>query len=213
MSTNLTPYVSLLCQLREDLAGNLVRMGVSASVDEPLQTLIPKVLRIAQGDTSQQVFLAALTPEFDVSYGFFGSGEVAEFAGMCSISALCRIRALRMEITGDGAATLTVEAAGWSVQTGTGVTAVYQPVGGLSRFEAQDALDGIRIHGDGETPVSATIRVYAVGEEGLTIAAAGSTALVYKYGATWDVLEALGYTWGGLEGKTWDEIEHIGKPG
>ena len=213
MSTNLTPYVSLLCQLREDLAGNLVRMGVSASVDEPLQTLIPKVLRIAQGDTSQQVFLAALTPEFDVSYGFFGPGEVAEFAGMCSISALCRIRALRMEITGDGAATLTVEAAGWSVQTGTGVTAVYQPAGGLSRFEAQDALDGIRIHGDGETPVSATIRVYAVGEEGLTIAAAGSTALVYKYGATWDVLEALGYTWGGLEGKTWDEIEHIGKPG
>ena len=213
MSTNLTPYVSLLCQLREDLAGNLVRMGVSASVDEPLQTLIPKVLRIAQGDTSQQVFLAALTPEFDVSYGFFGPGEVAEFAGMCSISALCRIRALRMEITGDGAATLTVEAAGWSVQTGTGVTAVYQPAGGLSRFEAQDALDGIRIHGDGETPVSATIRVYAVGEEGLTIAAAGSIALVYKYGATWDVLEALGYTWGGLEGKTWDEIEHIGKPG
>ena len=213
MSTNLTPYVSLLCQLREDLAGNLVRMGVSASVDEPLQTLIPKVLRIAQGDTSQQVFLAALTPEFDVSYGFFGPGEVAEFAGMCSISALCRIRALRVEITGDGAATLTVEAAGWSVQTGTGVTAVYQPAGGLSRFEAQDALDGIRIHGDGETPVSATIRVYAVGEEGLTIAAAGSTALVYKYGATWDVLEALGYTWGGLEGKTWDEIEHIGKPG
>ena len=213
MSTNLTPYVSLLCQLREDLAGNLVRMGVSASVDEPLQTLIPKVLRIAQGDTSQQVFLAALTPEFDVSYGFFGPGEVAEFAGMCSISALCRIRALRMEITGDGAATLTVEAAGWSVQTGTGVTAVYQPAGGLSRFEAQDALDGIRIHGDGEMPVSATIRVYAVGEEGLTIAAAGSTALVYKYGATWDVLEALGYTWGGLEGKTWDEIEHIGKPG
>lgn len=213
MSTNLTPYVSLLCQLREDLAGNLVRMGVSASVDEPLQTLIPKVLRIAQGDTSQQVFLAALTPEFDVSYGFFGPGEVAEFAGMCSISALCKIRALRVEITGDGAATLTVEAAGWSVQTGTGVTAVYQPAGGLSRFEAQDALDGIRIHGDGETPVSATIRVYAVGEEGLTIAAAGSTALVYKYGATWDVLEALGYTWGGLEGKTWDEIEHIGKPG
>ena len=211
--TNLTLYVSLLCQLREDLAGNLVRMGVSASVDEPLQTLIPKVLRIAQGDTSQQVFLAALAPEFDVSYGFFGPGEVAEFAGMCSISALCRTRALRMEITGDGAATLTVEAAGWSVQTGTGVTAVYQPAGGLSRFEAQDALDGIRIHGDGETPVSATIRVYAVGEEGLTIAAAGSTALVYKYGATWDVLEALGYTWGGLEGKTWDEIEHIGKPG
>lgn len=213
MSTNLTPYVSLLCQLREDLAGNLVRMGVSASVDEPLQTLIPKVLRIAQGDTSQQVFLAALTPEFDVSYGFFGPGEVAEFAGMCSISALCRIRALRVEITGDGAATLAVEAAGWSVQTGTGVTAVYQPAGGLSRFDAQDALDRIRIHGDGETSVSGTIRVYAVGEEGLTIAAAGSTSLVYKYGATWDVLEALGYTWAGLDGKTWDEIEHIGKPG
>lgn len=213
MSTNLTPYVSLLCQLREDLAGNLVRMGVSASVDEPLQTLIPKVLRIAQGDTSQQVFLAALEPEFDVSYGFFGPGEVAEFAGMCTISALCRIKALRVEITGTDASTLTVEASGWTVQKGTGVTATYQPAGGLSRFEAQDALDRISIHGDGETSVSATIRVYAVGEAGLPIAASGSTSLEYKYGATWDVLEALGYTWGGLEGKTWDEVEHIGKPG
>lgn len=211
--TNLTPYISLLCQLREDLAGNLTRMGVSASADEPLQTLIPKVLRIAQGDISQQVFLAALEPEFDVSYGFFGAGEVAEFAGMCTVSALCRIKALRMEISGTDASTLTVEASGWTVQKGAGVTAVYQPAGGLSRFDAQDALVGIRIQGDGETSVSATIRVYAVGEDGLTIAASGSTALVYKYGATWDVLEALGYTWGGLDGKTWDEIEHIGKPG
>lgn len=213
MSTNLTPYIALLCQLREDLAGNLARMGVSASIDEPLQTLIPKVLRIAQGDTSQQVFLASLKAEFDVSYGFFGPGEVAEFAGMCAISALCRIKALRVEITGTDASTLTVEASGWTVQKGSGVTAVYQPAGGLSRFEAQDALDGVSIHGDGETSVSATIRVYAVGEAGLTIAASGSTSLEYKYGATWDVLEALGYTWGELNGKTWDEIEHIGKPG
>ena len=213
MSGNLTPYISLLCGLREDLAENLARMGVSATADESLQTLIPKVLRIAQGDTSLQVFQAALTPEFDVSYGFFGPGEVAEFTGMCSITALCRIRALRVEITGEGAATLTVEAPGWTVQTGTGVTAVYQPAGGMTRFDGQDALDGIRIHGDGETSVTATVRVSAVGEEGLTLSATGSTALVFKYGATWDVLEAMGYTWGGLDGKTWYEIEHIGKPG
>lgn len=213
MSTNLTPYVSLLCRLREELAENLARMGVSAAADEPLQTLVPKVLRIAQGDTSLQVFRAALTPEFDVSYGFFGVGEVAEFAGMCSITALCRIRALRVEITGEGAATLTVEAPGWTVQKNGGVTAVYQPAGGMSRFDGQNALDSIRIHGNGETSVTATIRVSAVGEEGLTLSATGSTALVFKYGATWDVLEAMGYTWGGLDGKTWYEIEHIGKPG
>lgn len=54
MSANLTPYISLLCGLREDLAENLARMGVPVAADEPLQTLIPKVLRIAQGDTSQQ---------------------------------------------------------------------------------------------------------------------------------------------------------------
>ena len=81
--------------LRQTLAANLVLMGVEASAAESLEVLVPKVLRIPQGDTSAEVFLASAKAAFDVSYGFFAAGEVASFDGMCTISAICRAASLR----------------------------------------------------------------------------------------------------------------------
>ncbi|MFR4200798.1 MAG: hypothetical protein ACLT09_06895 [Flavonifractor plautii] len=81
--------------LRQALAENLVTMGVEAAATGSLEVLVPKVLRIPQGDISAEVFLASVLPAFDVSHGFFSTGETASFDGMCTISAVCKATALR----------------------------------------------------------------------------------------------------------------------
>ncbi len=208
---NLTPYFQLLSSLRDDLAGNLVKMGVAAGTEESLQTLIPKVLLIAQGDTSQEVFAAACKSAFDVSYGYFSAGETASFAGMCVITMFCRVASLKVEVSGTGLSGLTVIAPGWIVESGAGITLTRAVV---SRFDAQDALNGISFTGDGNTIVEASIRVSAVMEGGASIPAAGTATLCYKYGATWQLLEVLGCTWSSLETQnmTWAGLETMGKP-
>lgn len=208
----LAPYFQLLTQLRDELAANLTRMGVAAAPSESLQSLVPKVLLIAQGDTSQEVFLASCQSVFDVSYGFFSTGETASFAGMCAISAFCRVASLRVEITGTGLSGLTVSAPGWTITAGDENITLTRAA--ASRFEAQDALDRISFSGDGATNVTASIQVSAVTESGQVIAASGAAALYYKYGATWEVLETFSYTWAMLEAQnmTWAGLEVMGKP-
>lgn len=207
----LTPYFQLLTQLRSDLVANLVKMGVDAAEAETLQELIPKVLLIAQGDTSQEVFSASCQEAFDVSYGFFSTGETASFAGMCSIVAFCRVGSLKVEISGTGLSGLTIIAPGWTVVSGDTII-LTQAVS--SRFAAQDALDDISFEGDGEANVEASIQISAVTESGQVIPADGAAALYFKYGATWELLEAVGYTWEDLESGalTWAGLETMGKP-
>ena len=206
--------------LRQALAENLVTMGVEAAATESLEVLVPKVLRIPQGDISAEVFLASVLPAFDVSYGFFSTGETASFDGMCTISAVNKATALRLTITGVGATTLTLTGTGWTVETAAGeepeadtLTATYAPVGGVFRVDGQAALDGVEITGDGETAVTASIQVSAVGASGTVLPATGATELRFQYKATWSTIEAGSPTWGDLEGRTWDQMEHISKPG
>lgn len=204
---------TVLETLRQALASNLTAMGVQAAAGEALEVLVPKVLRIPQGDISAELFLASALPAFDVSYGFFSTGEVAGFSGMCTVSAVCRLTALRLTITGAGAATLALTGAGWTVSKGTdSLAASYAPSGGLTRLEAQAALDGVQIAGDGTNAVTASIQVSAVGESGAVLPASGTTALVYKYQTTWGVLDDMAPTWSELEGQTWSRLERMGKP-
>ena len=212
--------LKVLETLRQALAANLVTMGVEAAATESLEVLVPKVLRIPQGDISAEVFLASVLPAFDVSHGFFSTGETASFDGMCTISAVCKATALRLTITGVGATTLTLTGTGWTVETAAGeepeadtLTATYAPAGGVFRVDGQAALDGVEITGDGETAVTASIRVSAVGASGTVLPATGATELQIKYKATWSTIEAGSPTWGDLEGRTWDQMEQISKPG
>lgn len=210
--------------LRQALAANLVTMGVEAAATESLEVLVPKVLRIPQGDTSAEVFVASALPAFDVAYGFFAGGEVASFDGMCTISAVCKATALRLTITGAGAATLTLTGTGWTVETAAGeepeeepeadtLTATYTPAGGVFRVDGQAALNRVEITGDGETAVTASIQVSAVGASGAVIPATGATELRFQYKATWSTIEAGSPTWGDLDGSTWTQLEQISKPG
>ena len=208
MST-LTAYFQLLMQLRDNLAANLRYMGVDAADDEALQTLIPKVLQIAQGDTSQEVFLAELASEFDISYGFFAAGEVASLEGMCTISAMCRVSALRVTVSGSQVNTLTAVAPGWTISQGESLVLEYPGV--TSRREAEQALEVIRFEGDGQTSVTGIVQVYAVGESGQLLPASGQAALRYEYGLSWSILESLGCTWGQIGSMSWTQLEQTSK--
>lgn len=199
--------------LRQTLAANLVLMGVEASAAESLEVLVPKVLRIPQGDTSAEVFLASAKAAFDVSYGFFAAGEVASFDGMCTISAICRAASLRLAIAGAGAGTLSLTGAGWETETGADtLTAVYAPACGVTRLDGQAALDRVEIAGDGSTAVTAAIQVSAVTESGAVLPATGTTELRFQYKATWSTIEAGKPAWRDLDGKTWEQMERISKP-
>lgn len=206
----LAPYVQLLTQLRADLAADLRYMGVDAADTETLQTLIPKVLQIAQGDTSQEVFQAELADSFNVSYGFFAAGEVASLAGMCTISAMCRVSALRVTVSGSQVNALTVAAPGWTVSRGDDLVLEYPGV--TSRRAAEQALAAVRFEGDGQTPVAGVVQLCAVGESGQLLPASGRPVLRYEYGLSWSILESIGYTWGQLGDKSWAQLERTSKP-
>lgn len=209
---NLTPYLELLTGLRGELAAHLRYMGVEASADEPLKTLVPKVLQIPQGDPNEELFAAQMTA-FDVDYGFFSTGESASLDGICRITLFSRVTALVLTIAGSGVGALTVSADGWSAaRSGTAITLTRQVT---CRADAEKALTAVRISGDDATEVSAVITLTARFASGATANATGSTALKYSYLTTWDILEsAFGYTWKGLEDDdiTWRTLEALGKP-
>lgn len=208
---SLTPYLSLLESLRDDLAANLTKMGVSASDTETLQTLVPKVLQIAQGNISQEVFVAQMHA-FSVSYGYFSTGEICHFTGICQIQYYNKISFLTVTISGTGLSALTVTAPNWTVTSSESAITMIMATG--TRFDAQAALDAIMVEGDDATDVLATITVTATMESGTQISADSATELIFSYGMTWKVLEDIGYTWAALEAEnlTWTMLEEMGKP-
>lgn len=213
MSNSLTPYLELLVQLREDLADNLAYMGVSVEADEPLKTLVPKVLQIYQGDPSQELWSAQMQ-QLTPSYGFFSTGEVANLAGICKISLCNRITSATVTISGsESVAALTVTAPGWSVSRGATTITITRSV--LCKAELERALEQISIASDDSTEVLAQITVSVTFLSGATATASGSTELKYSYSTTWLILEDVyGYTWQGIEDAnlTWEQMENLGKP-
>lgn len=209
---NLTAYLELLVSLRGDLAAHLNYMGVEASADEPLKTLVPKILQIPQGDPSKEVFSAQMSA-FDVAYDFFSTGETASLDGICSITLYNLVTALTVSITGSGLSALTVSASGWTVtRTSSSITLTRQV---SCKADAEAALRTVRFSGDDATEINANISVKATFRSGATAAASGSTALKYSYQTTWDILQnAFGYTWRQLEADsiTWRKLEALGKP-
>ena len=78
-------YLTELDNQRDALARNLVTMGVSASEDEKLNTLVPKVLQIPQTKSDVTVFRASIDTLHDYGesiYTFYNDGyrSLAGFA-------------------------------------------------------------------------------------------------------------------------------------
>ena len=78
-------YLTALDEQRDALARNLTAMGVSASENEKLNTLVPKVLQIPQSKTDTTIFKASIDTLHDYGesiYTFYNDGyrSLAGFA-------------------------------------------------------------------------------------------------------------------------------------
>lgn len=203
-----------LLGLRSDLADNLTRMGVDASADEPLQTLVPKVLRILQGDTSKVAFTASLADAIPgVSFGFFLLGEVARPFPVFDVTYFNRISEVRLRFavapSGPGElSSLVVSAPGWVMQGG--VLSHAFPTG-ATRFDLLDALGLVTLTSAEMLRIRMTME--ATGADGSAIAAPGVTEISWAR-TTWGMLEAYGRTWGEWEAAcpTWGDWENVPKP-
>lgn len=210
--SRVTPYLELLAELRGELAENLAYMGVEASDSETLQTLVPKVLQILQGDPAQELFTAemlALSP----SYGFYSTGETAALAGVCKITLCNRVASASVTVSGSGVSALTVTAPGWSIARTASAVTLTRAVS--CRAELERALDAVTLAGDDSTEVLAQITVGVTFQSGESAAASGSAELKFSYQTNWKLFEELyGYTWAELEaaGITWSDLETLGKP-
>ena len=209
---NLTPYFALLTQLRADLAGNLARMGVPATAEEPLQTLVPKVLQILQGDVDADVWSAVQIADFAPSMGFFDRNETVALSGMAAVAKANRVTQLRLDVTGDNAQAATVAGQGWTRSDITGGVRYAKSVSGLTRFDLQAELDALTLRGDGATSMQLTLSVGAVCAGGSVFASTGTTAVVIS-AVTAGALSDAGLTWAQMEAicPTWEKFDSLTK--
>ncbi len=203
--------LALLRRLRSDLAENLTAVGVTALETETLETLVPKVLRALEG--TGEGFTAALKGAWDVSYGYFSTGETVSFAGMATVTKAVRITALVLTVTGEGVPALSAAGSGWTVgKSGNTLTARYRPGGVIPAAAISAALERFSLSGDGATPVTASAALSGLGASGAAYSAAGTAAFSYAYGMTWRLMALVFPAWTDLEGQTWRAVENFSKP-
>lgn len=209
---NLTAYFELLADLRGDLARNLALMGVPTSAAEPLQTLVPKVLSILQGDVDANVWSAVQIADFAPSLGFFDKTETVPLAGMVTVEKANRVTQLRLDITGTNATAAAVIGVGWTRSAITDGVRYTKAVTGLTRFGLQSELDALALRGDGSASMQLTLSVVAVCTGGSVLSSAGTTSIVIS-AVTAGALSAAGLTWAQIESicPTWEKFENLKK--
>lgn len=213
MST-IAEYLTALEGVRDQLADNLVKMGIEASRKETLKTLVPKILGIQQGNMSNEYCDLKLI-EFPVSYGFFSLNETAKMIGAIEVNGFYMIRKVEIDISAEkGLLRLSVDAPNWEiVKSDTKISMVCDAIG-KTKAQFIDLLDVIELTVSGDEDLKATVTMIVTGDEtGDVIGVAGSTEIRFQKNS-WEALEAREYTWSEIEaiGYTWEELEAIGKP-
>lgn len=207
-------YLLKLDALRDELARNLVLLGVAASEAETLQTLVPKLLKIPVGDTGREFAdLAFLVEDFPCTFGFLSYDERASFVGITAVSGLNRIGRAVLTLRGSGVEALEITADGWTVQREAGTVTLSRTLPErTSRFELQDWIDTITLGANADVVGVATLAVFGADAE-TEYKAAGSMGFRFQRNS-WAAIEAQYLTWGALEaaGFTWGGLEHSGKP-
>lgn len=119
MSSNveLSDYLILLESLRDDLAANLRKRGVQAENAETLQSLVPKVLYIPQGNPYLGYFEGTLAKTHinNGEYGVFLYGETVPMSGVFNITGYYKMASAVLTLTGSGLSLVTINAPGWLV--------------------------------------------------------------------------------------------------
>lgn len=207
-------YLIELDKLRNNLAQNLVTLGVPAQETEALQTLIPKILKIPVGDISQEYQKTAFLIEtFPCTFGFLSYGESASFVGITAISGLNRINRARMELRGQGVELLDITAEGWDITKAQGVVTLTRELPtGTSRFDLQGWIDQITLRAQADVIGVATLSVTGA-DTGTQYQASGSMKFRFTRNS-WAALEKVYPTWAVIEAEspTWEDVENKGKP-
>lgn len=213
MST-IAEYLRVLDSLRDQMADNLQKMGVTASQNETLQTLVPKILGIQQGNLEHEYCKVRML-NFPASYGFYTFEETALLAGAVEVTGFYMIRSAEILLSANSGLTrLLVTAPNWEITRSDTEIRLKLDAVGKTKGQFTDLLDLIKLQISGTDPLVITVTMAVVGDEtGDVIGAAGSAQLRWQNGS-WGAFEAHNYTWDAIEkaAYTWDDLERIGKP-
>lgn len=211
--SKIAEYLQALDNLRDQLADNLSKMGVTASQDETLQTLVPKVLGIQQGDMRHEYCDVTLL-DFPCTYGFYSYDETATMIGLLDVNGFYMIRSAEFLISGNGLSALQITAPNWTITQSDTEISLRCSVLSKTSNQFLDLVDVIQIKLKESIDLTATVTMIIVGDEtGEIVGAAGSAELRFQNNS-WAAIEAFGYTWGDIEANnyTWEDIETLGKP-
>lgn len=212
MST-IAEYLQALDSLRDQLADNLQKMGVDASQNETLQTLVPKVLGIQQGDMRHEYCDVTLL-DFPCTYGFYSYDETATMIGVLDVNGFYMVRSAEIIISGTGLSALQITAQNWTITQSDTEISLQCSVLDKTANQFLDLVDVIQIKLKENIDLTATVTMIIIGDEtGEVVGATGSAELRFQNNS-WAAIEARGYTWSDIEANsyTWDDIENLGKP-
>lgn len=215
----LNDYLIKLIEERDDLVSALQMMSVDASKSESLQTLIPKILYIQQGDISKEFFVGStITEIYPMDLGYLQAGvESAELAPHVSVTSFNRIGKVvvvvkRTAISAGSMSSLIIDADGWNV-TSIDETTIHV----WKEFAATDtpivitnAFKAIKFTANNDIGVD--VGFYVEGYDSKTkYYAPGSMEIDFIYGGTWVlVLNRVG-AWDNVLSKSWSDLLNMRK--
>lgn len=207
---DLNAYIALLDQLRDDIADAICEMGGTATQDETMKTLVPKLLNLP--DASESAIAALTTPS--PSYGYYAYTEKVKLADQITVSKLYKMASMKLVISSENAVALTVTAPGWTITRTASEITLTASVADQTRSVAARLLQAVTVSHSGTGPVPATVTLTLIGRSsGKPFTATGSCQWIYS-GPTWAAIEAMNLTWQQIEDRalTWDGLENLPKP-
>lgn len=211
-------YLTKLDALRDDLARNLAYMGVTATADETLDVLVPKVLDILTGDPSAELLKYTINNAELASTvrptAYFGDGERVTFGDALTVNAANRITIIKIMITSVPVGlsqTFTVSGDGWTGQVGTSNYVASFPLTRATRGKVIEALKAFSLGFTGSDSGDCTLEVSAVAESGAEIAATGTISFKLRPFSTWEIAQAKYPKWTDVSGLSWKTVESLKK--
>lgn len=213
MATSIKISLEFLDELRNDLAKNINRMGVTASNTETLKELIPKVLFITQGNPFTGYFDAEFTKEriMDGDYSTFLYGDEVTLEGAVDVIGYFKMSSCELKLVGTGLDNLQVTVdPSWTKtvnEDGTELklTRNTNEVGSGGLMTA--LLEDIKFSAVENVYVTCTFTATEAGT-GEIKTATGSTKFTIQKNS-WERVEDIYTTWNVLNNYTWNQLENL----
>lgn len=213
MSTSLTAYLELLESLRDDLAANLSGLGVTASASETLQTLIPKVLSIPQGNPYVAYFKATrkVSHITNGAYQEFLFGQNVSFANIFQFAGYYMLSSCKVTLTGSGITAMIITAPGWTINKASdkSATLTANTASIKSGSAMQSLFNVISVKSNSEAHITITFTAYEQTTNKSYNISGGVTFDIQKN--SWARVEDTYPTFAKLNKATWKQVESLVK--